>query len=252
MNCSDTCVATAISPRVTRGDTEARRRTRGAAGYHAAERLRRRTRRRRAPLPRRPARCSAAHPPGCCGLARRRPGCSGPARFTVADAATAALARRLVDIGVALPRPDVRPMRDVTIVIPVRDRVQLLHDLLTALRADPETSSLPVLVVDDGSVNPAAVASVTRRHDATLLAHPHNQGPARGTQHRAPPRQDGVHRLLRFRRAARIWLAGPAAGTVHRSRPGAGRAPGGRHTRGSARLARPVRGCPVAAGYGRT
>ena len=102
----------------------------------------------------------------------------GPGQFTVADAATAALARRLVDIGVALPRPDAQPIRDVTIVIPVRDRVQLLHDLLTALRADPETSSLPVLVVDDGSVNPAAVASVTRRHEATLLAHPHNQGPA--------------------------------------------------------------------------
>jgi len=102
----------------------------------------------------------------------------GPGHFTVADTATAALARRLVDVGVALPRPKARPVRDLTIVIPVRDRAPLLHELLTALRADPETSSLPVLVVDDGSVNPAAVASVTRRHDATLLAHPHNQGPA--------------------------------------------------------------------------
>ncbi len=102
----------------------------------------------------------------------------GSGHFTVADTATAALARRLVDTGVALPRPRARPVRDLTIVIPVRDRAHLLHELLTALRADPETSSLPVLVVDDGSVDPAAVASVTRRHDATLLAHPHNQGPA--------------------------------------------------------------------------
>ena len=102
----------------------------------------------------------------------------GPGQFTVADAATAALARRLVDIGVAFPRPHAQPVRDLTIVIPVRDRVQLLHELLTALRADPETSGLPVLVVDDGSVNHADVASVTRRHGATLLAHPHNQGPA--------------------------------------------------------------------------
>ena len=102
----------------------------------------------------------------------------GPGQFTVTDAATAALARRLVDIGVALPRPHAQPVRDLTIVIPVRDRVQLLHELLTALRADPETSGLPVLVVDDGSVNHADVASVTRRHGATLLAHPHNQGPA--------------------------------------------------------------------------
>ena len=62
-----------------------------------------------------------------------------PGRFTVADAATAALARRLVDIGVAHPRPPAQPVRDVTIVIPVRDRARLLHQLLTALRTDPET-----------------------------------------------------------------------------------------------------------------
>jgi len=102
----------------------------------------------------------------------------GPGRFTVVDAATAAVARRLVDIGVALPRPDAQPVRDLTIVIPVRDRPHLLRELLTTLRADPETSGLPVLVVDDGSVNRAAVASVARRHRATFLAHPHNQGPA--------------------------------------------------------------------------
>jgi mycofactocin system glycosyltransferase len=101
-----------------------------------------------------------------------------PGRFTVADAATAALARRLVDIGVAHPRPTAQPVRDVTIVIPVRDRACLLHQLLTALRTDPETSGVPVLVVDDASVDRAAVASVTRLRGATLLVHPHNQGPA--------------------------------------------------------------------------
>ncbi len=101
-----------------------------------------------------------------------------PGRFTVADTATGALARRLVDIGVAHPRPHAGPVRDVTIVIPVRDRARQLHQLLTALHADPETSDLPVLVVDDGSVNRAAVAAVTRRYGATLLVHPHNHGPA--------------------------------------------------------------------------
>ena len=101
-----------------------------------------------------------------------------PGRFTVADARTAALARRLVDIGVAHARPPARPVRDVTIVIPVRDRPRLLHQLLTALDADAETSGVPVLVVDDGSANPAAVASVARRHHATLLAHSHSRGPA--------------------------------------------------------------------------
>ncbi len=100
-----------------------------------------------------------------------------PGRFSVADAATAALARRLMDIGVALPRPPAQRVRDVTIVIPARDRARLLHQLLTALCTDPETSGVPALVVDDGSVNRAAVAAVTRLHGATLLAHPHNQGP---------------------------------------------------------------------------
>jgi mycofactocin system glycosyltransferase len=99
-------------------------------------------------------------------------------RFTVADAGTAALARRLVDIGVAHPRPPEQPVRDVTIVIPVRDRAELLDLLLTALGADPQTSGVKALVVDDGSANLAAVASVTRRHHATLLVHPCNQGPA--------------------------------------------------------------------------
>jgi mycofactocin system glycosyltransferase len=63
-------------------------------------------------------------------------------------------------------------------VIPVRDRAGLLHQLLTALHTDPETAGVPALVVDDESVDPAAVASVTRLHGATLLVHPYNQGPA--------------------------------------------------------------------------
>jgi len=101
-----------------------------------------------------------------------------PGRFVVAGAATAGLARRLLDIGVVHPRPSAHPVREVTIVIPVRDRANLLHQLLNGLRTDPETSSMPVLVVDDGSVNGAAVASVTSRHGATLLVHRRNQGPA--------------------------------------------------------------------------
>jgi mycofactocin glycosyltransferase len=101
-----------------------------------------------------------------------------PGMFTVADAATAALARKLVDTGVAHPRPPAQPVRDVTIVIPVQDRARMLHQLLTALRADPQTSGVPALVVDDGSVDGAAVASVARLHGATLLVHRHNRGPA--------------------------------------------------------------------------
>jgi mycofactocin glycosyltransferase len=117
-------------------------------------------------------------PPRLLRLSRQAVRILQPGRFFVADAATAALARRLVDIGAAHPRPPARPVRDVTIVVPVQDRACLLHKLLTALRADPETSAVPVLVVDDASVNRAAVASVARQHGATLLVHSHNQGPA--------------------------------------------------------------------------
>lgn len=117
-------------------------------------------------------------PPRLLRFSRRAARILEPGTFTVADAATAALARRLVDIGVAHPRPPAQPVHDVTIVIPVRDRARLLDQLLTALRTDPETKGVPALVVDDGSVDRAAVASVTRLHGATSLVHPHNEGPA--------------------------------------------------------------------------
>ncbi|MFE9096798.1 mycofactocin biosynthesis glycosyltransferase MftF [Streptomyces sp. NPDC007264] len=98
--------------------------------------------------------------------------------FVVTDAGSAALARRLLDAGVAHPRPPLPPVRDTTIAIPVRDRADQLDGLLAALRADPATVALPVLVVDDGSRDPDALARVARRHGARLLVHPHNLGPA--------------------------------------------------------------------------
>ena len=117
-------------------------------------------------------------PPRLLRLSRPEARLLDPGWFTVTDAATAALGRRLMDTGVAHPRPRARPVRDVTIVIPARDRARLLNVLLTALRADPQTSGVPVLVVDDGSVNRAEVASVARLHGASLLVHSRNQGPA--------------------------------------------------------------------------
>lgn len=101
-----------------------------------------------------------------------------PGHFTVTGPSSAALARRLVDSGVANPRPPTCAVADITIVIPVRDRAAELDRLLARLHADPETSPVPVLVVDDGSVNPAAVAAIARRHSARLLVHPDNRGPA--------------------------------------------------------------------------
>ena len=101
-----------------------------------------------------------------------------PGRFTVTDRASAALARRLLDSGVANPRPPDCSVQDITIVIPIRDRAAQLGRLLGRLRADPESAPLPVLVVDDGSADPAAVAAVAARFGAQLLAHPDNRGPA--------------------------------------------------------------------------
>jgi mycofactocin glycosyltransferase len=70
-------------------------------------------------------------------------------RLEVHDAASAQLARALLDATVAHPRPSGGPShRDVTVVVPVRDNVFGLHRLLSSLRG------LRVVVVDDGSAVP--------------------------------------------------------------------------------------------------
>jgi mycofactocin system glycosyltransferase len=93
----------------------------------------------------------------------------------VSSAAAGALARQLTDTQLAHPvPPDPPPGRpDVTVIIPVRDRPVLLERCLAAL--DPGDQ---VLVVDDGSRDPAAVTDVARRHGATLISRPVNGGPA--------------------------------------------------------------------------
>lgn len=102
----------------------------------------------------------------------------GDGQFTVTDPASAALARRLLDAGLTHPRLDPAPIGDTTVVIPARDRADQLDRLLSALRADPQTSQLPVLIVDDGSEEPAALSAVAGRHGARLLTHLQNRGPA--------------------------------------------------------------------------
>jgi mycofactocin glycosyltransferase len=92
----------------------------------------------------------------------------------VRSAAGAALARRLTDAGLAHPRPPMPAQRpDVVVVIPVRDRAELLARCLTALGRRYQ-----VLVVDDGSSNPQSVADVAVIHGATLLRCSENGGPA--------------------------------------------------------------------------
>ena len=78
---------------------------------------------------------------------------------------------RLVDAGAAHPLPDPRPAEDVTVVVPVKDRLTELGRCLAANRGRD------VLVVDDGSAEPAAVDALCRRHGAQVL-HRGNGGPA--------------------------------------------------------------------------
>jgi len=93
-------------------------------------------------------------------------------RVVVRDALSAQFAARLLDAGLAVPDPPPRPADDVTVVIPVRDRPEGLARLLAALRQDPATACLPVVIVDDGSVVPVSVP------DATVLRHDVARGPA--------------------------------------------------------------------------
>jgi len=95
-------------------------------------------------------------------------------RVTVTDAASARLADRLVATNLA--HPDVRsapPAKpdEITVVVPVRDRPRQLDRCLAAL------TGLSVAVVDDASVEPAAVAAVARQHGAKLIPLTHNLGP---------------------------------------------------------------------------
>jgi mycofactocin system glycosyltransferase len=110
-------------------------------------------------------------------------------RLVVTGAASASLADRLLDTGVG--HPDLSSLPDpgtaVTIVVPVRDRTGGVARLLTALRADPATADVPVLVVDDGSADPAALAAVAAAGGAEVLRNPVSRGPsaARNTGLRA-------------------------------------------------------------------
>src|SRR5690349_18805966 len=94
---------------------------------------------------------------------------AGPVR----SAAAGRLARKLTDAGLAHPRPPELASRpDVTVLIPVRDRAVLLDRCLSALGGD-----YPVVVVDDGSQDPGAVAGLAAPHGAAVVRRPVNGGP---------------------------------------------------------------------------
>ena len=114
-----------------------------------------------------PARVLRLTPAGVAAWQRLR---CGP----VTDRSSGALARRLTDAGLAHPCPPAAVATpEATVVIPVRDRAVQLGRCLAALGGDH-----PVVVVDDGSDDPTAVATVAGRYGARLLAHTTNRGPA--------------------------------------------------------------------------
>ena len=118
-----------------------------------------------------PARVLRLSAAGTAALAELRAG-------GVCSAAGAVLARRLADTGLAHPRaghPAARP--DVTIVVPVRDRAGELDRCLAAAG-----TGYRILVVDDGSADPAAVTAVCAARGAQVV-HRRNggPGPARNT-----------------------------------------------------------------------
>jgi mycofactocin system glycosyltransferase len=67
------------------------------------------------------------------------------------------------------PRP-----RDVTVVVPVKDRTEAVARLLAALPADLGG----VIVVDDGSADPESLRAVARTARAGVLRHDRPRGPA--------------------------------------------------------------------------
>jgi mycofactocin glycosyltransferase len=88
--------------------------------------------------------------------------------------AALALARRLLETGLAQPDPAGLPgpgPDEVTVVIPVRDRPRALARCLDACAGQR------VIVVDDGSADPGATAAVAARAGARCLRLPASLGP---------------------------------------------------------------------------
>ena len=86
------------------------------------------------------------------------------------------LARRLLDGGLAHPDPPAEPpaaVREVTVVVPVFADPERLRTCLAPLAGGPS-----VIVVDDGSPDPAAIAAIAQAAGARYIRHPENRGPA--------------------------------------------------------------------------
>jgi mycofactocin system glycosyltransferase len=114
-----------------------------------------------------PKRLLRLSPPGWRALSLIREG-----RIDAGDALV--LAERLIDSGMAHPRPEVlETSGEVTVVVPVRDRCPALERCLDSL---PTATS--VIVVDDGSRDQASVAAIATGRGARLIRRPRSGGPA--------------------------------------------------------------------------
>ena len=101
------------------------------------------------------------------------------------------LLERMVDAGALHPEPAPGPFtrRDVTVVVPVRDRADSLERLLRSLGEVPDVDRPnSVVVVDDGSHDEPAHARVAATHGATLVRRDRPGGPGAA-------RNDGVARV---------------------------------------------------------
>ncbi|HWA64909.1 MAG TPA: mycofactocin biosynthesis glycosyltransferase MftF [Mycobacteriales bacterium] len=113
--------------------------------------------------PRRLLRLSAS---GQLALAELRSG-------VVSSPSAGQLARRLTDAGLAHPRPGTHVgTRDVTVVVPVRDRHEQLARCLRSL------AGATCVVVDDGSSDPALIADLAGQYGARLVRRASAGGPS--------------------------------------------------------------------------
>jgi mycofactocin system glycosyltransferase len=87
------------------------------------------------------------------------------------------LARRLLEHDMLCPRPDpVGSVRSLTVVVPVRDRLEQLARCLESVRAScPESE---IIVVDDGSADSEATRALCDERRVKLIRHHRSQGAA--------------------------------------------------------------------------
>ncbi len=100
------------------------------------------------------------------------------------SAAARTLARRLLDAGIAHPNWTaatgtgcIPGVTDVTVVIPVRDRHEELARCLSGLFRQTGPFAPAVIVVDDASADPRAIAAIAAAHGARVIRRPVNGGP---------------------------------------------------------------------------